>query len=142
MDFSEFIEKSRNLEYTYRITRDIYNLFQKCSQDMNPLHTNEEYAKSKGFTNCVMYGNILNAFVSHFVGMAMPSPDVMIQTQDIQFRKPVYLEDNITIQSSHEDVSESVEIIKFKLKFYRTTESKKELVASGHVQIGMLHDKQ
>lgn len=85
-----------------------------------------------------MYGNILNAFVSHFVGMALPTRDVMIQTQDIQFRKPVYLGDEILLKSSQEDVSEAVEIVNFKLKFYRIGGAKPELVATGHVQIGTL----
>lgn len=141
MVFQEFVEKSQALEITYHVTREVYNAFQKCSNDMNPLHTQKDFANKKGFPECVMYGNILNAFVSHFVGMALPSPDVMIQTQDIQFRKPVFLDDTITIKATPEDVSEAVEIVNFKLKFYRPAGKKIELVATGHVQIGMIHDK-
>lgn len=141
MEFQELVEKSQNIEVTYHLTPDVYFGFQRISSDFNPLHTDEAFAKSKGFPERVMYGNILNGFVSHFVGMALPSCDVMIQTQDIQFRKPVYLGDEIILKASHEDVSEAVEIINFKLKFYRPAEKKPELVATGHVQIGMLHDK-
>ena len=85
-----------------------------------------------------MYGNILNGFVSHFVGMALPTREVMIQTQDIQFRKPVFLNDIILLKSEIDSVSEAVEVINFKLKFYRIEEDKNVLVASGHVQIGTL----
>lgn len=142
MEFYEFVEKSQALEKTYHVTKEVYEAFQKCSNDFNPLHTKKDFANKKGFQECVMYGNILNAFVSHFVGMALPSPEVMIQTQDIQFRKPVFLEDEITIKASPEDVSEAVGIVNFKLKFYRTTDKRQELVATGHVQIGMLPDKE
>lgn len=141
MDFQELVEKSQGIEVTYHVTPDIYFGFQRISSDFNPLHTDETFAKSKGFPERVMYGNILNAFVSHFVGMALPSRDVMIQTQDIQFRKPVYLGDEIQLKSSQEDVSEAVEIVNYKLKFYRMGGAKPELVATGHVQIGMLHNK-
>ena len=141
MEFQELVEKSQAIEVTYHVTPDVYFGFQRISSDFNPLHTDEAFAKSKGFPGRVMYGNILNAFVSHFVGMELPSRDVMIQTQDIQFRKPVYLGDEIILKASHEDVSEAVEIVNFKLKFYRPSEKKPELVATGHVQIGMLHDK-
>lgn len=141
MEFQELVEKSQAIEVTYHVTPDVYFGFQRISSDFNPLHTDEAFAKSKGFPERVMYGNILNAFVSHFVGMVLPSRDVMIQTQDIQFRKPVYLGDEIILKASHEDVSEAVEIVNFKLKFYRPSEKKPELVATGHVQIGMLHDK-
>lgn len=141
MEFQEFVEKSQALEMTYHVSQEVYDAFQKCSSDMNPLHTDKDFAKGKGFPECVMYGNILNAFVSHFVGMALPSPDVMIQTQDIQFRKPVWLGNEITIKASPDTVSDAVQIVNFKLKFYRTNVEKSELVATGHVQIGMLHDK-
>lgn len=138
MEFQELVEKSQAIEVTYHVTPDVYFGFQRISSDFNPLHTDQAFAKSKGFSERVMYGNILNAFVSHFVGMALPTRDVMIQTQDIQFRKPVYLGDEILLKSSQEDVSEAVEIVNFKLKFYRIGGAKPELVATGHVQIGTL----
>ena len=90
-----------------------------------------------------VYGNILNAFVSHFVGMLLPSREVMIQTQDINFHKPVYLNDEILLEASIETVSEAVNIINYKLKFRRVKEGEKpELIAKGHVQIGLLLDKE
>lgn len=138
MQFQELVEKSQAIEVIYHVTPDVYYGFQRISSDYNPLHTDEAFAKSKGFPERVMYGNILNGFVSHFVGMALPSRDVMIQTQDIQFRKPVYLNDTILLKSEIETVSDAVEIINYKLKFYRLAEPKNVLVASGHVQIGTL----
>jgi len=141
MEYSEFIEKAQNLEVKYKVTPKVYESFQNMCNDMNPLHTDLSFAQKKGFNKCVMYGNILNGFISHFVGMAMPSPDVMIQTQDIQFRRPVFLNDDILLVSSIENTSAAVEIVNFKLKFYRINTDKPELVATGHVQIGMLHDK-
>jgi len=138
MEFQELVEKSQAIEVTYHVTEDVYYGFQRISSDYNPLHTDETFAKNKGFPARVMYGNILNGFVSHFVGMALPFRNVMIQTQDIQFRKPVFLGDTILLRSEIETVSDAVEIINYKLKFYRIVEPKNVLVASGHVQIGTL----
>ena len=97
------------------------------------------FAKEKGFEGCVMYGNILNAFISHFVGMCLPTPNVMIQSQDISFHKPVFLHDEITLQAGIDTVSEAVNIINYKLKFYKKTDAGRQLVAKGHVQIGLLN---
>lgn len=141
MEFQELVEKSQLIEVIYHVTPDIYFGFQRISSDFNPLHTDEAFAKSKGFPERVMYGNILNGFISHFVGMALPSRDVMIQTQDIQFRKPIYLNDSVILRSTIEKTSASVKIINFKLKFYRKGGEKLELIATGHVQIGLLHNK-
>lgn len=141
MDFKELVEKSQHIEVNYKVTQEVYYSFQRMSKDFNPLHTDEAFAKRKGFNECVMYGNILNGFVSHFVGMALPSRDVMIQTQDIQFCKPVFLNEDILLKSEIETVSDAVEIINYKLKFYRLGGEKPQLVASGHVQIGTLKEK-
>lgn len=138
MDFQELVKKSDNIDVVYHVTPDVYSGFQKISEDYNPLHTDNAFALSKGFAGVVMYGNILNLFVSHFVGMSLPDKNVMIQTQGIQYRKPVYLNDTILLKSSVENVSEAVHCIYFKLKFYRVNNDKKELVATGHVSVGTL----
>lgn len=143
MEFSEFVEQSKNIIHKYKVTPDVYYSFQRCSNDFNPLHTDKQWAKDKGFPECVMYGNILNAFVSHFVGMLLPSRHVIIQTQDIAFHKPVFLNDEIKLESSIEDVSEAVGIVNYKLKFIKVPKAESEksiLVAKGHVQIGLLKD--
>ena len=140
MTITELAEKTASLSHVYQVTPKVYESFQHCSQDMNPLHTDEAFAKAKGFRGCVMYGNILNAFISHFVGMCLPTPHVMIQSQDINFHKPVFLNDEITLEAGIDTVSEAVNIINYKLKFYKTTDTGRQLVAKGHVQIGLLNE--
>ena len=73
MNIRELEEGSRSISHTYKVTPDVYYSFQRCSNDYNPLHTDQKYANDKGYTGAVMYGNILNAFISHFVGMLRPS---------------------------------------------------------------------
>ena len=138
MTITELAEQTAHIEQVYQVTQEVYDSFQRCSRDMNPLHTDETFAREKGFKGCVMYGNILNAFISHFVGMCLPTPHVMIQSQDISFHKPVFLNDQITLQASIDTVSEAVNISNYKLKFYKMDEAGKQLVAKGHVQIGLL----
>jgi acyl dehydratase len=123
----------------YEVTPDIYFAFQRCSSDFNPLHTDEQYAENHGFPDRVMYGNILNAFVSHFVGMKLPTRDVIIQSQDINFHKPVFLNDKLELQYAVENVSEAANSITFKLKFYKQCAPKSQLVAKGHVSVGLLN---
>ena len=139
MTITELAEQTAHLSHTYQVTPEIYKAFQLCSQDMNPLHTDITFAKESGFDGCVMYGNILNAFISHFVGMCLPTPHVMIQSQDISFHKPVFLHDEITLQASIDTVSEAVNIINYKFKFYKKTDAGRQMVAKGHVQIGLLN---
>lgn len=138
MTITQLAEQSAKISHTYQVTPEVYKNFQLCSSDLNPLHTDATFASSKGFASVVMYGNILNAFISHFVGMLLPTREVMIQSQDICFQKPVYLNDEITLESSIDTVSEAVNIIQYKLRFFRMKGDKREAVAKGHVQIGLL----
>lgn len=125
----------RKYQHKFVITQNVYDAFQQCSGDFNPLHTQLEFAKSKGFPECVMYGNILNGFVSYFVGMMLPSSDVIIHTQDIIFKNPVFINDELDFLAEVDEISEAVNTIVFKFTF-RNAEGK--VVARGHVQIGVI----
>lgn len=118
----------------FTVDERIYRTFQELSGDMNPLHTNRDFAAGKGFADRVMYGNILNAFVSYGIGMALPTPNVMIQTQDIAFKKPVFMGDTLTMEMKTDEVHESVNAVVIAFKF---TNRDNKVVAKGHVQIGV-----
>ncbi|NPD82814.1 hypothetical protein HPS57_12630 [Prevotella sp. PINT] len=117
------------------VTQDVYVAFQRCSGDMNPLHTNESFAKAKGFPECVMYGNIINAFVSTLIGMCLPTPDVIIHSQEIQYKNPVFMNDVLTAEMKTNDVFESVNAVELKF-WFRNAIGK--IVSKGKVQIGIL----
>ena len=132
MDLSIF---DREYHHQFEVTPAVYNAFQQCSGDFNPLHTQKEFAKSKGFNECVMYGNILNGFVSYFVGMLLPTQDVIIHSQDIAYKNPVFMNDKLDFTAKVEDISEAVQVVIFKFTF-RGLSGK--VVAKGHVQIGII----
>jgi acyl dehydratase len=139
MNIEEFVNNCENRGgVKYEVSPEIYYSFQRVSSDYNPLHTDEAYATAHGFASRVMYGNILNAFVSHFVGMTLPTRDVIIQSQDLNYHKPVYLHDRLELQYALDSYSEAANSITFKLKFYKQTEAKPQLVAKGHVSVGLL----
>lgn len=132
MDLSIF---DKEYQHKFVVTQAVYDGFQQCSGDFNPLHTNQDFAKGKGFPQCVMYGNILNGFVSYFIGMLLPSQEVIIHSQDIMFKNPVFLNDELGFTAKVEDISEVVNTVIFKYAF-RNAAGK--LVARGHVQIGVI----
>ncbi|WP_418213337.1 MaoC/PaaZ C-terminal domain-containing protein [Bacteroides difficilis] len=131
----ELFKNMQSIHHTFKVTEDVYNAFQLCSGDFNPLHTDERFAKSKGFNERVMYGNILNAFVSKLIGECLPTQNVLINSQDISYRQPVFMNDILDAEVSVEEVFESVNVVN--LKFYFKNESRKT-VARGHVQISVI----
>ena len=110
-----------NKEYCKRfiVTKNVYDAFQACSKDMNPMHVSDEYAQRRGYDQRIMYGNILNAYVSFFVGMMLPTQSVIILSQEIAYHKPVYMNDELEFRAELTNFSEAVGVAEFKYKFLK-----------------------
>ena len=117
------------------ICNNTYNKFIELSHDKNPMHTDAEFAISKGFKGKIMHGNILNSFISYFIGECLPSKNVLIHSQEIQFKKAMYLNDKINFVARVSGVFESVNVVEFKFEFKK---SDFEIIAKGKIQIGLL----
>lgn len=126
---------NEKFKHQFMVTQDIYEHFQMCSNDLNPLHTDEEFARSKGFSEKVMYGNILNAFISYFIGECLPTKDVIIHSQDIAFKNPVFMNEKLDFEAFVSGVYEAVNAIEFKYKFIKPDG---KTAAKGLIQIGLL----
>ncbi|WP_302566766.1 MaoC/PaaZ C-terminal domain-containing protein [Culturomica massiliensis] len=130
-----YFQEGQNYTQTFNLTESVYKAFQECSKDMNPLHTNKTFAREKGFQDRVMYGNILNAFISYFIGETLPTKEVIIHSQEINYKHPVYMNDTLYFQAVTEGIYESVKAVTFKFKFLN---QQRIVVAKGKIQIGIL----
>ena len=116
--------------HTFTVNENVYLGFLNTFKDNNPLHTNAEYAKNKGFQGKVMHGNILNGFISFFIGECLSTKDVIIHSQTIEFCKTV-----LNFHAEIDELFESVKVVKFKY-YFCNSENKK--VAKGTIQIGFI----
>ena len=129
------MEKGTKFQQAYTVDETVYSGFISLFRDNNPLHTNEQFAQQKGFRSKVMHGNILNGFISHFVGECLPLKDVIIHSQEIKFLRPVQLNDNLNFHLEVEDYFESVHT--FECKYYFENQEKIK-VAKGKISIGLI----
>jgi len=120
---------------TFIVDDKVYEGFIQVFKDTNPLHTDEQFAISHGFSGRVMYGNILNGFLSYFIGECLPVKNVIIHSQEIQFKNAIYLNDELLFEANIIGIYESVNAIEFKFTF-KNKESK--VMAKGKIQIGLL----
>ncbi len=120
-------------EEVFRVTDEAYLGFIQTFKDKNPLHTDEKFAIDKGFKGKVMHGNILNGFLSYFIGECLPTKNVIIHSQEIKFKNAVYLNDELQFKALITGVYESVNAIEFRYDF-KNAEGK--VVAKGIIQIG------
>jgi len=113
----------------------VYEGFISIFKDKNPLHTDESFAMGHGFKGLVMHGNILNGFLSFFIGECLPGKNVIIHSQEIQYKNPVYLNDELLLTAEVTGIYESVGVVEFKFNFKN---SDALMVAKGKIQIGLL----
>lgn len=123
------------LSARFEVTREVYDGFVLLSGDRNPLHMKDDFARSAGFRERVMHGNILNVFLSYFIGELLPVKNVVIHTQEIKYAFPVYLGDVLDLVAEITEYYESVNVYLF--RFYFKNEADKK-VARGSFQIGIL----
>ncbi len=104
------------LEESFSVIIDSLKLdkFLDISNDINPLHTDSEYAKEKGFDDRVVYGLLTSSFYSTLVGVYLPGKYCILQSIDIQFSKPVYIDDNLTITGKVSYINEAYKQIEIK----------------------------
>jgi 3-hydroxybutyryl-CoA dehydratase len=110
-------ETGDSFEIEYHVTEKIYNSFIDAFNDKNPLHTDEKFAKEKGFTGKVMHGAILMGFLSNFIGERLPDKNVIVLSYKISFIKPVYLGDKVKLLATVAEVFPSVNCVNFKYRF-------------------------
>ena len=77
-------------------TGEDVEMFAKLSMDMNPVHIDEEYAKNSFFGRRIVHGFLSSSLISAVIVTQLPGPGAIYLHQDINFRKPVYLGDEIT----------------------------------------------
>ena len=114
------------------ISQKLIDIFRDISGDYCPLHIDPEYAKERGFPDKVVYGNILGLLISQLVGMNLWSHDVMLISQTVNYKHPIYVGDQIRVIGKVAYFSESIRVAELKLTFYNLDDL---IVASGKCSV-------
>lgn len=121
-------------KHEWSISNEVYQQFLNLSNDLNPMHTNSNYAKSKGYKDKIVHGNILSCFISFFIGELLPIKNLVIIGQNIKFENAMYIDDSIKLKVIVSKISESVNFIQFEFQFTKNGFS----VASGNINVKIL----
>ena len=110
----EDIEIGQKKSFEVVITESMLDDFAKLSGDNNPLHMDENYAKSNNFENRVCHGMLLASFFSRLVGMYIPGENALYFSQSLKFQYPCFINDRIKIHGEVIDKSLATKIITLK----------------------------
>lgn len=78
------------------VTDDLVRKFAEVSGDFNPIHLDDEFAKTTRFGRRIAHGMLSGAFISAILGTEFREQKVVYLSQTMQFTAPVYLGDTIT----------------------------------------------
>lgn len=120
--------------HSFRITAELVNNFQRLFNEANPIHHSRAYALEKGFTGRVVYGNVLNAYLSYFIGDILPVKNVIILSQEIRYSAPLYLDDAIIFKATLKDIYNGGRTLEFGFDFSR----EKTQVARGKFMLNII----
>jgi len=79
-----------------RFTSEDVIAFSDMCLDKNPVHLNDEYAKNSAFGRRIVYGYLVASLFSGVIGSVLPGHGSIYLNQNMNFRKPVYLDELIT----------------------------------------------
>lgn len=127
------IPVGEKFEIPFTVDQAVYGGFVSTFKDKNPLHTVKDFAQARGFKSEVMHGNILNGFLSFFIGECLPMKNVIIHSEEIKYSKPVYLNDTVTLKAELIEKYDSVKTYIFGYSFENQDGIR---VAKGKIQIG------
>lgn len=82
---------------TIQITDKMVRQFAEMSGDFNPIHMDDEYAKTTRFQKRIAHGMILGALVSRLLNEKIGSGGIYL-AQTLKFSNPVFIDDVITFE--------------------------------------------
>lgn len=85
-------------ELTRTLRKQDIELFAVMSGDVNPAHTDSDYARSDQFHHVIAHGMWGGALISAVLGTELPGPGTIYLNQTLSFRRPVGLGDTVTVR--------------------------------------------
>ena len=77
------------------ITEELVENYAKLIGDFNPIHLDEEYAKTTIFKSRIAHGMLVSSFISSIIASDFPGPGSIYSYQDLKFIKPCYVGDKL-----------------------------------------------
>ncbi len=110
--FLEDLTVGQSETYSRTVTESDVQKFGEVSGDMNPLHFDEEYAKTTLFKGRIAHGMLSAGYISAVLGTKLPGPGSIFMTATIRFKAPVRIGDTVdTLVTVREIIPEKKRVV-------------------------------
>ncbi|MCB0480823.1 MAG: MaoC family dehydratase [Flavobacteriales bacterium] len=90
------MEIGQKASLTKAFTHDDIMSYAQVSLDNNPIHVDEEFAKTTRFGTRIVQGILVTGLISAVIATKLPGAGAIYLNQTVSFRYPVYINDVIT----------------------------------------------
>ena len=137
--FEELVEGLSDRFEVVVTTADIQR-FAELSGDVSPIHVDDDFARSRGFSGRIAHGALLTAYVSRFVGVMMPGSTGVLQRIEMEFRLPCFAGDRLVLTGEVVRRVEALAVVIIKITIVNLATG--EIIANGKVQSGLKQSEQ
>jgi len=132
------IKVGQSESFSVEISEEMQDSFLKITGDVNPMHSDGEYAVSKGFDGKLVFGMLTASFLSTLAGVYLPGKHCLFhEIAGMRFIKPVYIHDRLTISGEVTEKNDLFNQITIKVKIRNQNGV---LVSSAKVKAGVLNE--
>jgi 3-hydroxybutyryl-CoA dehydratase len=94
-----------------QITDAVVRAFAELSGDFNPIHLDEEFAKTTRFGRRIAHGMISGALISAVLGYEFKERKIVYLGQIMKFVAPVFIDDTVTATATVTHIREDKPVI-------------------------------
>lgn len=124
--------------FTVEVTTEMFNKFREITDDINPLHNDEDFARNLGHKGRVAFGMLTASFLSTLAGVYLPGERSLIHSVETKFTKPVYIGDVLSISGEVTEINDTVNQIVLKVEIKNQNGEK---VLRGKMKVGVLDER-
>lgn len=99
-------------EFSVALTEDLVARFAELSGDINPLHTEESFAKTTDFGGRIAHGMLGASFFSQLVGVHLPGTYALYLSQNLTFRSPMRIGQTLLVRGTVKQKVDALRVIK------------------------------
>jgi 3-hydroxybutyryl-CoA dehydratase len=107
------------LGWSFSVSDEDMRTYGKLIGDFNPVHTDTEFAKVKGFDAPLIYGMLLSGQMSRLIGQELPDKHAILTGVRIDFIQPGYAGDELRFDAELTTKSDSSGGLEFKCRITR-----------------------
>ena len=112
--YLEDLEVGMKATTSMEITGEKIDTFAELTGDKNPIHVDEEFAKTTMFGQRIAHGALSASLISAVLGNDLPGPGAVFVELNLRFRRPAFIGDKVVAVAEVAEINERNGRVKMK----------------------------